>query len=69
MLFYLLCVLHTDNNECKTLTNALIDASIQRYQNRKGTNVNRKVDHINFEDLDIFFNGDDIDNLDPNSSL
>ena len=69
MLFYLLCVLHIDNNECKTLTNALIDASIRRYQNRKGTSVNRKVDHINFEDLDIFFNGDDIDNLDPNSSL
>ena len=55
MLFYLLCVLHIDNNERKTLTNALIDASIRRYQNRKGTSVNRKVDHINFEDLDIFF--------------
>ena len=69
MLFFLLCVLHIDNNECKTVTNALIDASIRRYQNRQGSNVNRNVKHIDFEELDIFFHGDDIDTLNPESSL
>ena len=58
MLYFLLWVLqfdnNVDNNECKTVKNALIGASIHHYQNRKWSTVNRNVKHIAFDDLDIF---------------
>ena len=69
MLYYLLCVLHIDNNECKKFTLALLDASVRRFQNRKGIKIDRKLDYIDYDSLDMYFHGNDVDSIDQNSSL
>ena len=43
MYFWLLCVLHIDNNECKTFLLALLDASVRRFQKRKDVFINNDI--------------------------
>ena len=69
MLYHLLCVLHIDNNKCKKFTLALLNASVCRFQNRKGINIDRKLDYIDYDSLDMYFHGNDVDSIDQNSSL
>lgn len=65
--FFILCVLHLDNNECQYFLLALVDASLRRYQTRQGINVDRSVDNLNYDDIDINFD-DNMETLNESSS-
>ena len=69
MYFWLLCVLHIDNNEYKTFLRALLDASVRRFQKRKDVLTSTDIDRLDFDSLDVYFHGDELDNLDQDSSL
>lgn len=66
--YFILCVLHLDNNECQSFLLALVDASVRRYQARQGINVDRSVDQLDYDDIDINFNDDDMEKIDDSSS-
>ena len=55
MYFWLLCVLHIDNNECKTFLLALLDASVRRFQKRKDVLTSTDIDRLDFDSLDVYF--------------
>ena len=48
---------------------ALLDASVRRFQKRKDVLTSTDVDWLDFDSLDVYFHGDELDNLDQDSSL